>query len=136
MGVQSVRCTHSPRSGACCIFYVGKAFCIRGGQEQGQLKRSQFKRSYDPDCYTYIENGFKNHSGVNFRENNKIVPVYSCPEAQPRCLVYLLDTYFEKFPPRAIESDLFYLQPKKAPAGDHIWYDNVAIGRDKLTNFL
>ena len=57
------------------FFYVGKAFCIRGGQEQRQLKRSQFKRSYDPDCYTYVENGSKNHSGVNFRENNKIVPV-------------------------------------------------------------
>ena len=48
------------------FFYIGKAFCIRGGQEQRQLKRSQFKRSYDPDCYTYVENGLKNHSGVNF----------------------------------------------------------------------
>ena len=78
------------------FFYVGKAFCIRG-QEQRQLKKSQFKCFYDPDCYTYIGNGSKNHSGVNFKEDNKIVFVYSCPEAQPRCLVYLLDTYFAKF---------------------------------------
>ena len=66
---------------------------------------------------------------------NKIVPVYSCPEAQPCCLVYLLGTYFAEFTPRAIELDLFYLRPKKAPAGA-IWHDNVVIGRDKLASFL
>ena len=117
------------------FFYVGKTFCVRGGEEQRRLKRSQFKRSYNPDCYTYVENGSKNHSGVNFREENKVVPVFSCPEAQPRCLVYLLDTYFEKFPPRATELDLFYLRPKKSPR-DGVWYDNVPIGRDKLKTFL
>jgi len=113
------------------FFYVGKAFCLQGGEEQRQLKRSHFKRSYDADCYTYVENGFKYHSGVNFREDNKIVPVYSCLEAQRRCLVYLLDSYFEKFPPQATELDLFYLQLKKAPVHDK-WYDSAPIGRDKL----
>ena len=59
--------------------------------------------TYNPDCYTYIENGSKNHSGVNARAGNKIVPVYSCDEARPRCLIYLLDTYLAKFPPKAVE---------------------------------
>ena len=31
------------------FFYVGKAFCLRGGQEQRDLKISQFVRSTDPD---------------------------------------------------------------------------------------
>ena len=34
------------------FFYVGKAFCLRGGQEQRDMKISQFVRSTDPDCYT------------------------------------------------------------------------------------
>ena len=77
----------------------------------------------------------KKNSAVFIIRKFRSAPVYSCPEAQPRCLVYLLDTYFAKFTPQAIELDLFYLRPKKAPAGD-IWYDNVAIGRDKLASFL
>ena len=116
------------------FFYVGKVFCIRGGQEQRHLKRSQFKRSYNPDCYTYVENGSKNHTGVNVRDGNKVVPVYSCPETKPHCLVYLLDTYFETFPPQATDLD-FYLRPKKSPASN-VWYDNAPIGRDKLQKFM
>jgi hypothetical protein len=117
------------------FFYVGKTFCIRGGEEQRRLKCSQFQRSYNPDCYTYIENGSKNRSGVNVREENKVAPVFACPEAQPRCLIFLLDTYFEKFSPQAIEMDLFYLRPKKSPK-DNLWYDNAPIGRDKLKTFM
>ena len=30
------------------FFYVGKVFCIRGGQEQRELKVSQFRRSSNP----------------------------------------------------------------------------------------
>ena len=36
------------------VFYVGKAFCLRGGEEQRALKKSQLVRSYDPDCYTVL----------------------------------------------------------------------------------
>lgn len=41
------------------FFYVGKVFCLQGGQEQRDLKPSQFVRSSNPDCYTYVENGSK-----------------------------------------------------------------------------
>ena len=117
------------------FFYVGKTFCIRGEEEQHGLKRSQFQRSYNPDYYTFVENGSKNQSGVNVREENKVVPVFSCPEAQPRCLVFLLDTYFEKFSSQAIEMDLFYLRPKNSPK-DNLWYDNAPIGKNKLKTFM
>ena len=43
------------------FYYVGKAFCLRGGAEQRALKPSQFERGYNPDRYTYTENGSKNH---------------------------------------------------------------------------
>ena len=45
------------------FFYIGKNFCIRGGEEQRRLGPSQFIRSSDPDCYTYVEHGSKNRSG-------------------------------------------------------------------------
>ena len=67
------------------FFYVGKAFCLRGGQEQRDFKISQFVRSTDPDCYTYVENGSKNQSGVNTKETNKVVPVYASPSTRPHC---------------------------------------------------
>ena len=31
------------------------------------------------DCYTYVENGSKNRSGVNTKETNKVVSVYASP---------------------------------------------------------
>ena len=43
-------------------FYVGKRFCVCGGEEQRRLRPSMLKRSSNPDCYTYVEHGSKNHS--------------------------------------------------------------------------
>ena len=46
---------YSPKAlSRCVLYYVGKAFCIRGGQEQRDLKPSQFIREYNPDRYTYV----------------------------------------------------------------------------------
>ena len=126
---------HNPLAILRAVFhYVGKTFYLRGGEEQRNLKRSQFVRSYDPDCYTYIVKGSKNSSGINTKEANKIVPVFACLEAKPRCLVYLLDTYFEKCPPKAAEMDVFYLHPKKSSSVS-VWYDCVPVGRDTLKKF-
>ena len=41
------------------FYYIGKACCLRGGEEQRGLKPSQFSRLYDPDRYEYTENGSK-----------------------------------------------------------------------------
>ncbi len=53
---------HDPLALQRAVFFdVGKTFCLRGGAEQRNLKLSQLVRSYDPDCYTYVENGSKNY---------------------------------------------------------------------------
>ena len=60
---------HSPDSLLRAVFYtVGLHFCLRGGQEHRDLKRSQFTRipkdGYDSSTYyQYIENGSKNYQG-------------------------------------------------------------------------
>ena len=60
-----------------------------------------------------------NHSGINPTHSNKVVPMYACTEKRPRCLVYLLySRIFSKFPPKAKEMDVFYLQPKPRICGD------------------
>ena len=105
------------------FYYVGKVFCLRGGQEQRNLKPSQFVRSSDPDRYTYVEQGSKIRSGFNPKEVNKVVPVYACPDSCPRCLVYLLDLYLSKFPDKAKDMDCFYLRPRKKFTPDTPWYD-------------
>lgn len=43
-------------------YYISKVVCLHRGEEQRLLNVSQLKRSSDPDCYTYIENGSKNRS--------------------------------------------------------------------------
>ena len=79
------------------FFYVGKAFCLLGGAEQRALKPSQFKCGYNPDRYTYMENGSKNHRGGfgSLHDSNKVVTVYSTlvvNSGDPlRDVVYLLD---------------------------------------------
>lgn len=120
------------------FFYAGKAFCLRGGQEQRDLKISQFLRSTDPDCFTYVENGSKNRSGVNTKEANKVVPVYASPSSRPRCLVYLLDLYLSKLPAGAKDRDVFYLRPAaKVPASPGApWYERTPVGREKLRTFV
>ena len=80
------------------FFYMGKDFCLRGGEEQRQLKPSQLVHKRDPDHYVYIETGSKNRSGGLRQINveNKIVPIYASPAAGERCLVFLLDLYLSK----------------------------------------
>lgn len=119
------------------FFYVGKTFCLRGGEEQRRLKPSQFIRSSNPDCYTYVENGSKNKSGLNLKEKNKVVPVYGNASARPRCLVYLLDKYFSKFPLKGKDMDVFYLRPisKKVDVGEP-WYECSPVGKEKLRKYM
>jgi len=61
------------------FFYAGKAFHLWGGAEQRSLKPSQFERGYNPDRYTYAENGSKNHQGGfgTLHDSNKVVTAYS-----------------------------------------------------------
>ena len=95
------------------FFVVGKMFNLRGGAERRNLKISQLKRQYNPDHYVYYENVSKNNSGSfkKMRVKGKVVPVYACRDAGSRCPIHILDAYLSKLPPKAYESDLFYLRP-------------------------
>ena len=65
MGQRSIRFKHSERLTASCLFYNGKNFCLRGGQEQRNLRLSQLKRDtslidgIEVSSYVYQEFGSK-----------------------------------------------------------------------------
>ena len=63
----------NPKSLQRAVFYfIGKRFCICGGEEQRNLSPAQFIRSYNPDCITYVEHGSKNYSATTLFQ--KLVP--------------------------------------------------------------
>ena len=125
------------------FYYVGKAFCLRG-MEQRSLKPSQFVRGYNPDRYTFTQNGSKNHQGGfgTLNDSNKAVTIYSTLVGNSgelfRDVVYLLDFYFSKFPKPPLEMDFLYLQPKPQKRSDpkEPWFYANPIGKNTLQNFL
>ena len=44
----------------------------------------------------YLRNTLNNELGVDLKQSNKIVPVYTNPSACPHRLAYSLDNYFGK----------------------------------------
>lgn len=113
--------------------------CLWGGEAQRNLKPSQFCRETNPDRYVYVENGSKNHS-VTFgrKQSNKVVTLYSQPDAVPKCVVYLIDLYFSKFPKPPENIPFFYLKPVgKVPDKDEApWFYELPIGKNTLGNLL
>ena len=134
----AIGCTTPKNLQRAVFFYVGKRFCIRGGDEQRKLGPSQFVRSHDPDCFTYIEHGSKNRAGgiAQLRLENKCVPCYAVPEKNPECLVFLLDFYLGKLPEYAIKEDILYCRPKPKTPADGPWYDAVPVGKNKLSTMV
>lgn len=84
------------------------------------------------------QKGSKNHPGT-FRQkqqSNKVVPLYSNPEAEPRCVIYLLDFYFSKFPQLASTMPFFYLKPLPTkPDNEAPWFQATPIGKNTLAKF-
>ena len=127
-----------------CIFYVGKCFCVRGGQEQRNLGPSNFrflsKPGADPHCVVYEEHGSKNHPGgkKDFRAENKSVKCYAVPQNTPKCLVFLLNLYMKRLPTYAFENDLLYLRPKsKCPSDPDVpWYEEKPVGKNSLASMM
>ena len=133
--------TDNPKSLQRAVFYyVGKRFCIRGGEEQRRLGPSQFIRSSNPDCITYFECGSKNNSGTlkDFRYENKEVPCPALPDERPKCLVFLMDLYLSKLPKYGFEQDILYLRPKRTTPHDPdaTWYENVPVGKNSLSTMV
>ena len=126
---------NNPKSLLRAVFYLnGKYFCLRGGEEQRNLKISQLERLSNPDRYVYTENTSKNRYGglKQMRVKNKLVPIVAVPECGERCHVYVLDTYLAKLPPEALEKDNFYVQPVADFEAREIWYTSRAIGKNTL----
>ena len=61
---------------------------------------------------------------------------YTLAESRPRCLVYLLDKYFEKLPPKAFKLNVFYLRQKTNYKEDGPWYDCDAVGKERLRKYM
>ena len=81
------------------------------------LGPSQFKRTFDPDCITYIEHGSKNYTGraSDLHFKSKQVPCPAFPSLNSRCLVFLMDLYLSKLPLNAFQKDILFLRPKQKP---------------------
>ena len=97
---------------------------------------SQIVRFSNPDRYEYTEIASKNRSGglAQLRVAHKKVPIYENPAARERCHVYLLDKYFRKQSPKAIEKGWFYCQPlQNVPADPNApWFAAIPCGRNLL----
>ena len=119
------------------FFYIGKRFCIRGGEEQRSLGPSQFIRSFKPDCFTYVEHGSTGRA-KDLKFQNKEVPCPAIPECGHKCLVFLLDLYLSKLPKIAFEKDILYLRPKKLKPSDadQPWYESSPVGKNTLRNMV
>ena len=121
--------TDSPWALLNAVFFL----CVSGHYS---LKISQIRWMKDEDGYVYCENGSKNRSGglQDFRVPNKQVSIYSCPEAQDRCHMYILDLYLSKLPVQAFIDDSFYMQPLSViPQASHLpWFANTHTGKKML----
>ena len=117
------------------VFVVGKMLCLRGGQEHRGLQLSQLKRL--EDHYVHYENTSKNRNSTfkQFRVKSKVVPLFPCTEAGPRCPLRILDKYISKLPPKAKDKDLFYVRSlqKVTDNVDKPWYTSVPLGKHSCT---
>ena len=129
----------NPRSLLHAVFYLnGKNFCLRGGDEQRNLKISQLKRLNNPNRYVYTENSSKNcYGGVKqLHVKNKSVPIVAVPELGRRCHVFILDTYLQKLPPEAMQRDNFYVHPVPVFNSSKPWYTAKPIGKNTLASMV
>lgn len=64
------------------FYYLGKVCCLHG-EEQCNLKLSQFTQLHNPERYVYTEHGSKNRNGEFYQLHieNKEVPIFKNPEA-------------------------------------------------------
>ena len=89
----------SPRSLLNAVFfYNGKSFALRRVKEQTDLRFDQLKRKFNPDGYTYIEHGSKNHSGaVDDQSNGKVISIVDTSNSKISH-VKILDLYISTPP--------------------------------------
>ena len=120
------------------FFNLGKVCCLRGGEEQRNLKPSQFTRLHDPERYVYTEHGSKNRNGgfYQLHVSNKSVPIFKNPAASESCLISLLDQYLSKLPQAAKEMDIFYCRPLVKNEDNGPWYSKQPRGKHVLNEMV
>ena len=102
--------THSPQALVHAVFcYLGKSLCLRGGQEQRDLKPSQFRREHDADQYVYVENGSKNHQETfgQKESENKVDTMFKNEKAGQRCPVFYWTSISRSFPALLLRFSIF-----------------------------
>ena len=134
----------NPTSLLYMVFYFVSLHCCQcGGQEQRDLSINQFVRSstdisqYDANTYyDYTEFISKNnlHRFRDIHSKNKVVRIYAVTDSG-KCLVHLLDYYFNKLP---YDPKAFYLRPlvNFSPELGKPWYSNVPIGINTCRNMM
>ena len=118
------------------FFYMGKVCCLRGGEEQRNLKLSQLTRH--ENHFMYSEHGSKNRNGGFYQLgiDNKCVPIYRNEQAGERCVFSLLDKYISKLPEEAKAADLFYCRPLQYFKEDGPWYSRQPRGKHILNSMV
>ena len=92
------------------FFYVGKVFCLRGGQEQRDLKLSQVVRSSNPDCYTYVENGLFMRAQILVQDVWFFSLIYTFPSFQIMQRIWIVFTCVPERNLRVIHHGMTVLQ--------------------------
>ena len=132
----------SPRKLQHTIFYyAGMQFCLRGIQEQYDMRVRQLIRVptdsqtyHEQVYYKYVEFISKNnqHRFKDTNASNKEVKVYAIPGSS-RCMVRLLDKYLERLPP---DAEYMYMRPLDKTNLKQTWYTKQRVGYNTLKGFI
>jgi hypothetical protein len=125
------------------FYYIGLHFCLRGVQEQHDLKIQQIVRHpldvdlYDSNTYyEYVELISKNnqHRFKDIHSKNKTTKVFAMV-GSTKCVVKMLDFYISKLPENPKS---FYLRPLKDRPTDESkpWYANIPVGVNTMKGML
>ena len=129
---QGVMGARSPASLLRAVFYNGKDFCLRGGEENRSLRLVQFTRT--ENGYVYTENAIIKVESVKWGLN---VEVRENRDAGEHCHCRLLDVYISKMPEDAKLKDLFYLHPlQKVKNEDACWCYSAPVGQNRLSKMV
>ncbi|XP_069139051.1 uncharacterized protein [Argopecten irradians] len=118
------------------IFEYLYYFCNRGRENLRDIQKNDFNINTDATGRRYVtvtSRQTKNHRGDDLRDNDKEGRMYDQP-GNPNCPVATIEKYLSKLNPN---NDNFWQRPKKTvDQSMDVWYDNCAVGKNTLNNFM
>jgi hypothetical protein len=100
-----------------------------------ELRKDSFIFAHDENGHEYVKMGFnekeKTKRGLNMKEKEREAVMYS-QVGDENCPVTHLRKYLSKLNPQC---EAFYQRPKESNEG-RIWYDNCAVGKNKLASMM